>query len=477
MSLRVCILSRKDLSNVTRVSRQAEALVRAGHEVTVVSLKRPDDAVIARTPEVEYVEVALDDWPRRRLTELRRRRRARQAQAAKRRPAAGRPPARPRLVRDRLPALLLAGPTALLLSAPGERRRGRARELAAMELTSVLTLYTHVLAQPVASRSFAHRACAALEGRDFDVCQAHDNYALVAARRLAARTGADLVYDAVEITEHRIAVRSTPLHRLAEALQRRQEARILRSARAVVTIGDGLADWYAERYGIERPLPVRNCRWYWPYERSDAIRADCGLAEGERLVVWFGYAYPAQGLETIVEAAAHLPADVHVALLAHVLPRWTEFRAGVEARAAALGLAGRVHFLPPRDPEDLVPYVSGADVGIIPRPNVGPNVYYSMPNKFMEMVMARLPVAVSDLADMRILAERHGVGRVFDVDDPADVARTLEAMLEPAAHAALRERTMAAAEELCWERESRRYVELFGPPSAPAARPAVAGAR
>ena len=47
-----------------------------------------------------------------------------------------------------------------------------------------------------------------------------------------------------------------------------------------------------------------------------------------------------------------------------------------------------------------------------------------MPNKFMEMVMARLPIAVSELVEMQALIERYGIGRVFDVRDPVMIART-----------------------------------------------------
>jgi hypothetical protein len=85
------------------------------------------------------------------------------------------------------------------------------------------------------------------------------------------------------------------------------------------------------------------------------------------------------------------------------------------------------------------------------------------------MVMARLPLAVSsELADIRILMEKLGIGRTFDVTDPVDVARTLDEMLEPETYADLRRNVMAAAEELCWEKESRAYVALFTREAEPA---------
>ena len=468
---RICILSRKDLGPVTRVPREAHALTQEGHQVTVVSLGLPSPASMELTPGVDYHEVTLEYWTRKRLNAMRETYKHRLTEERKRDRAEAADPQNARKIkarqalrtfRRRAPSVAFALPSALLLRVPGESITERTRHYAAMDAVRLLGQYSNVISQPVASRAFADEACRLLAGRRFDIVQAHDNYSLVAAERLAKQSGAELIYDATEISEHRISVRRSPIQRAADKYQRRNELRIFRDARAMITVGDGVSDWYAERYGIPRPVTVRNCRWYWPYERREDIRRDCGIGDEERLVVWFGYTYPAQGVETMIEAARHTSDSVHFALISAVLPKWRQFRLDVEARIEELGLGGRVHLLEPRDPNDLVPYASGGEIGIIPRPNVGPNVYWSMPNKFMEMVMARLPLAVSsELADIRMLMERLGIGRTFDVSDPVDVARTLESMLEPSTYGELKQNVMAAAEELCWERESRRYVKLF----------------
>lgn len=470
--MRVLILSRKDLGPVTRVSRQADALARAGHQVTVVSLKKPAESTIEAASGVQYIEVSLGLWSRPRIVAMRVAHKQRllaachEARGKERDNSRDRRPTRPvvRLwLRDRLAPLFVAKRKAVLLSTPEQGLRQRIKQLAFRGLPTSLELYAQAVAQIIASTSFANKTSAVLLGQRFDVVQAHDNYALVAARRLADQNDADLIYDAVEIAEHRIAVRESSLERVLQRCQRRREARIFRGAEQVITVGDGLADWYAQRYGIERPLPIRNCRWYWPYRPREDVRRDCDLASGDKLVIWFGYGYPAQGLETIVEAAGCTPGHIHFALVTAVLPRWEPFIAHLKERTTELNLDGRMHFLEPQTPANLVAYASGADLGIIPRPNVGPNIYYSMPNKLMEMIMARLPVAVSDLADIRALVERYELGRFFDVHDVGDIARTLVEMLEPSLYAYLHERVMSAAEVLCWENESQRYLELFRP--------------
>ena len=68
----ICILSRKNLERVTRVVRMAKALNDSGYDVTVVSLGRPCRELAETTPEVEYIEVALDPWTRRMLLAVRK---------------------------------------------------------------------------------------------------------------------------------------------------------------------------------------------------------------------------------------------------------------------------------------------------------------------------------------------------------------------------------------------------------------------
>lgn len=319
------------------------------------------------------------------------------------------------------------------------------------------------LQQRAATHAFGKAADEAVRDHRFDVVQAHDNYALVAAARLAARDGSKLIYDAVELAAHRMATNFSRIERVSEWCERREEAAIFRRAAAMTTVSEGLADWYAQHYQIARPLVVRNCRHYWPYQRDERLRADAGIGPEARLVVWFGRIYPQQGIEILIDTVPLLAPHIHVAIIAWALPRWvTYINEMLPGRAAALGVADRVHFLAPRDPLDLVPYVSGADLGVIPRPSEHLNNFFSMPNKFMEMVMARLPVAVSRLGDIVTLVDHYGIGAAFDERDVRDVAHVIGRMLDPAIRKRLAENVMLAAEELAWEQESRSYVAAVG---------------
>ncbi len=429
----VCIVSRKDLTNNTRVHRQAAALDAAGYRVTVVCPAPPAPGLRQRTPQVAYRTVPVFN-----------------TEAGGVSPAPSSQPG------------AASAPAAMRPSAV--RRHFRAVWNAVVRPWNPLRT----------TFRYRRRVLGVMAGASVDLVQAHDAPALAAAAALARRCEAELLYDAVEITEYRLHSREdTPggtqlAARLAAAYKtfprsvaNALDRRALRRCGRVIAVSEGVAQWYARHRGVSTPAVIRNCRDYHPWLEDHRLRRDCGLSDSARVVLWFGYTYPAQGIERLIEAAAHTPEHVHFLLLTMTMPRWEAFAESIHAAAAASPAAHRIFFRPARAPDDLVAYASGADIGIIPRPNVGPNVAYSLPNKFFEMVMARLPIAVSDVPDMRSLVERYDIGRVFDENDSTSVAETVSSMLDPTTLHTLKTNADTAAQELNWAVERRRYVSVI----------------
>ncbi len=476
----VCIVTRKRINNVTRAPRMAKALVDAGYEVVVVSLALPVPQLQEMCSEVQYLEVKLPPFVRNltiRCQNFRRKRRAdsqtREAgyqaaiakgglrAVARRLGRAVKTSVQP--VTQLSWLVFVVTPSVLLLTKPSQRFAQRWRELALQDAVGIAREIAMLQNQRRATHSFSEEADKATRGRRFEVVQAYDNYALVAAARLAARDGAKLIYDAVELTSHRVDLDPNFIERRRERAERREETRIIRKSDAVITVSDGLADQYAHRYRRPRPVVVRNCRYFWPYEVDGRLRADAGVGPKVRVVVWCGSLYPQQGIELLIKALPHLAPHVHVAIIGFFQPFWKSYVQEVlPALASSLGVADRVHLLPAREPNDIVPYISGADLGVIPRSREYLNNFFSMPNKFLEMVMARLPIAVSQLGDMVDLINKYDMGVVFDERDPANVAAAIERMIEPSNYARLKANVMKAAETLKWEEESLPYVALVG---------------
>ncbi|RQW94771.1 glycosyltransferase, partial [Micromonospora globispora] len=145
---------------------------------------------------------------------------------------------------------------------------------------------------------------------------------------------------------------------------------------------------------------------------------------------------PQRGLDTLVDALPRLP-GVHVALVVNPALRYVEQLA---ARAARLGVADRLHVLPYVPHWQVVPFLAGADVGVIPI-HRWPNHEIALITKFFEYSHARLPLVVSDVRTMAATVRETGQGEVFRAGDVDDFVRAVTTVLgDPARYLAAYDR-------------------------------------
>ena len=241
---RVLMLVQSAVAGDSRVLREAEALVAAGHDVHVVGRGVPDGFVPPAGVSVDSVGRASGLRP------------------------AGKPGSRP--------GGALARPLV-----------GAARWLLLPEHRARVEAAWRRGAAPLVARWSA-------DGQP-DVVHAHDYNTLELAADVAAGAGAALVYDAHELWAGRAVVgRPEPLRRRRAAAR---EDALLARADLVLTVSDGIADRLAAR-GARRVVVVRN---------SFPARAGTSpLPERPTGLVYAGRIGPGRDLETLAAAAPAL---------------------------------------------------------------------------------------------------------------------------------------------------------------------------
>ncbi|MEU4380818.1 glycosyltransferase family 4 protein [Micromonospora echinofusca] len=253
-------------------------------------------------------------------------------------------------------------------------------------------------------------------------------------------------------------------------------------ADAVLTVSDGLADLLRERHRLpEQPTVVLNT----PSSADAAgagdgvpdIRELCGIGPDVPLLVYSGAAAEQRGLGIMVEALTELP-DAHVAL---VVPRpAAPYVKGLVVRAGELGVAGRVHVLSYVPHHQVVPFLSGASVGVIPIHH-WPNHEIALITKFFEYSHARLPLVVSDVRTMAETVRSTGQGEVFRAEDVGDFVRVVRGVLaDPGRYREVYERP-GLLESWTWEAQARVLDGVYSRllpdhPPAPTHGPAVGSA-
>ena len=288
-----------------------------------------------------------------------------------------------------------------------------------------------------------------------DVYHAHDLNTLPAAVLAARDSNAWLVYDAHELYSE-ISTLSIRERRIWVVIERL----LIRRADRVLTVCDSIADELTARYGVARPLVLLNCpdtpaELFVP--ASSPLRAKLGLpGRGEPIILYHGGFAPNRGLPALVRAGALLDRGV-IALMG-----WGRLEPELAALIDELDLHERVLITAPVPQEEVLAFVAGADVGVIPYEPIGLNNTYTTPNKLFDYMAVGLPIAASHLPELVRFVRGLDVGVTFTQATPDLIAQSLNELLEdPMRSAQMRANGLRASRTLRWEVEKQKLVGLY----------------
>jgi glycosyltransferase involved in cell wall biosynthesis len=448
--MRIAMLSQNESRHDSRVIREAEALARLGHDVTVVCRSNDGHAVAHEMVSgVNYAVVPRRDSVSASALLALFRAHALvllfDVQGVGRR----RPGLRGFRSSARLIGLLAALPVGAFVFGLLKLKRGRAsRVLRRPRLADYLEALRY-------TNDFAAWCTDLVVALEPDVVHAHDLITLSGGAIAARSAGAQLVYDAHELETH------TNYHSLSPTTKRwiaDYEAALTTCCDAVVTVCDSIADWLADAYRIPRPIVVMNAPRRPHVATSRSVRRELDLPPTTSLVVYIGSVTVDRGLEKTVIAMKHLP-EVHFATVGW---RYAETENAMRRLAVEHGVADRLHFVDPVPTAEVVSFVSDADASVIAIQNVCLSYAFCFPNKLLESVFAGLPVAAANLVELRRFLEAHPVGLLMDETDPEAIAATLTELITRRKEFVPDERELEAIERTYgWDAQEARLGALY----------------
>lgn len=128
-----------------------------------------------------------------------------------------------------------------------------------------------------------------------------------------------------------------------------------------------------------------NTSLFRPLPKAPDLLRQLDVPEGAKVVLYVGVLNARKNLLVLVEALAALSAEYHLVLAGGGAE---EYAASLAARAAALGLASRVHRAGYVDYPDLPPYYALADVFALP------SLYEGLPKALLEALACGKPAVI-----------------------------------------------------------------------------------
>jgi glycosyltransferase involved in cell wall biosynthesis len=265
-----------------------------------------------------------------------------------------------------------------------------------------------------------------------------------------------LVYDAHELYGE--STTDALLSRLAARLSGYAERFMVRRSDFVITTNASRAEILKERHGRTSIVVLANV----PERRDHVEPLDPGYPRASPVILYQGGIYArTRAFEQTIAALTMLDKAEFVIL---GFGRDDDL-ALIRGWAAEHNVEGRVHLLPPRPFDELVRTAAAATVGIVPILTFDAATHTGDTNKLFEYLMAGLPVAASDIPEIRrvILTGDPRPGELFDASSPTSIAEAIERILEDPKMYGQRRKVARrlALEQHNWNIEEGRLLNIY----------------
>lgn len=284
-----------------------------------------------------------------------------------------------------------------------------------------------------------------------DVCICVDLPALPIGCALKRENNTLLVYDA-----HEFYTGQVNLTKRQKAHFQKLEKDLIRSADAVITVNDDIAELFKKTYGLKEVEVVLNAVETCALDKK-FLHDRIGIDRDKKIVLYQGGFVPHRNLAGLVKAASFLKNGVMVML------GWGPLEKELKDAASRLGILGsRIFFVPRISQRELLSYTASAAVGVIPYPAVDVNTTFCTPNKFFEYVSAGVPMAVNnELVTVRKLIEGYGIGEAVDFGDEEAAAARIDGLIGSGERLdAFGKNLRRAQKELNWEHEGKKVTRI-----------------
>ena len=262
-------------------------------------------------------------------------------------------------------------------------------------------------------------------------------------------TRGKLVYETHELETETIECRG-----LRRLLYKLLEKSLIRFADQVVVVSESIAEWYRDHYRIPRPIVVRNIPEFsgdFVTPKINLIRRHLGIPEGELIFLYQGRLGPGRSIEKLLRIFSDMDAKRHLVFLGFGLLK--------DQIIATAKISENIHYLPAVAPGELLPWTSGADVGIVGLENGCLCHSYALPNKLFEYMSAGVPALANDLPEMRRVVEEGAWGWVAQSDETT--WKALIASLTPAQIALKREAIKKVVARYSWAEEAKKVAQAY----------------
>ncbi len=271
---------------------------------------------------------------------------------------------------------------------------------------------------------------------------ANDLDALLPNVLIAKKLNIPLVFDSHEIFTEMPGLQG----KITQKIWRFLERNLVPNIKYMMTESFGYAEWFKNQYGVNAVV-VRNI----PKRITEKITIP---TNNPKILLYQGVINQSRGIPQAILATKFL--DNVIFKIVGDGPKRAEYEALVKRE----NLEDKVNFLGKLIPTELRKITKTADVALSIEENGGVSYLYSLPNKVSDCIQARVPLVLINFPEMMRIYNQFQVGEVVENHDPKNLAEKIKTVIKNG-RAYYQPELERAAQELCWEMEEPKIINLF----------------
>jgi len=274
------------------------------------------------------------------------------------------------------------------------------------------------------------------------ILHANDLDALLPNYLIAKKLNIPLVFDSHEIFSEMPAIQG----KMSQKLWRYLEKRLIPDIKFMITASGSYAKWFKTHYGVD-PIVVQNSPKKLKFNQETP-------QNHPKVLLYQGAINPFRGIDKAILAMKHL--DNVIFKIAGDGP----MKKAYEELVVRENLQHKIQFLGKLLPEDLRKITLAVDCGMSIEENGGESYFYSLPNKVLDCIQARVPLILSNLPEMVNIKNQFDVGEIIKDHQPESIAESIQFILNKG-RKEYQPELEKAANALCWENEEVKLLEVF----------------
>jgi len=212
------------------------------------------------------------------------------------------------------------------------------------------------------------------------------------------------------------------------------EERYIKEPDQLITAADRMSELISAEYKLEREtLVVHDCPSIGGHASDTAsreslptVREHLSIPDNGSVIVWLGEANYFLDVHTIVEAVSKIENTFLVA----ITNQEDAYIDTLKELAKRCGAESRLIFAPDVDREDVIEYISTADVGIHAENGDLMNSRVAIPSRLFDYLHSNLSIVVSDASAAANFIQANDLGAVFRSGNVSDAVATIRSVLQ-----------------------------------------------